>query len=209
MQELKRNYLPKPSVVTLSTRCTPVPALLRQPYTESWRSTESPTSRSPQQAHPSSRPPGFFLRQGHTEPWQEVESPRSRLMSTTLQFHPTMFRVQGIPYSCLHGGTRHLIRKVLELPEDTGITTKSLAIGPDPTKLTAVVYFNKEIPEVLSSEDFLQTQELKVAIPHHIPADDKDESIEALQWVTFDTHFKNLTILRTVDPAEDTQHTVE
>ncbi|RFU34689.1 hypothetical protein B7463_g1659, partial [Scytalidium lignicola] len=118
-----------------------------------------------------------------------------------------MFRVQGIPYSCLNGGTRPLIRQVLGLPEDTDITTRSLAVSPDPNKLTAVVYF-KEIPEKLSSKTFLQTQELKVPIPTPI-ADDNKESVETLEWITFDTHFRNLTILWSVNPDAGYDHTLD
>ncbi|KAH8806114.1 hypothetical protein F5884DRAFT_469713 [Xylogone sp. PMI_703] len=117
---------------------------------------------------------------------------------------PIMFRVQGIPYSCLNGGTRHLIRRALGLQEDAEITTRSLAVSPDPAKLTAVIYF-KNVPEQLSSEEFLKMQELKVSFSTVNPVDES----ESHEWITIDTHFRNLTVLRTVKPSDGHEHTVD
>lgn len=117
----------------------------------------------------------------------------------------TMFRVQGIPHTCIDGGTRHLIRSVLSLPDSAEITTRSLAISPDPDELTAVVYF-ESIPQCLSSPEFLRARELKFRIPNPVPVGD---SVESTRWITFDTHFKNLTLLRTFKDSEKHEHTIE
>jgi hypothetical protein len=118
---------------------------------------------------------------------------------------PTMFRVQGIPRTCIDGGTRHLIRSVLSLPDSAEITTRSLAISPDPDELTAVVYF-ESIPQCFSSREFLRARELKFRIPNPVPVGD---SVESTRWITFDTHFKNLTLLRTFKDNEKHEHTIE
>jgi hypothetical protein len=127
--------------------------------------------------------------------------------SETLQepASPTIFRVRGIPLDCANGGTRHLIRKVLSLQDSARIHTRSLAVSPSQESMTAVVSF-EIVPVSLSPHEFLNKTERKFPIPVDIP-NDNDDSVEGLKYITFDTHFNNLTILRSL--ANSNEHEIE
>jgi hypothetical protein len=119
-----------------------------------------------------------------------------------------VYRVQGLPTRC-KSVVENLLRSVLKLEASITTEIRSLSISYDPDTLVATICLGST-PECLSSSSTLPKDEWRFSydIPSDILTNDAEEDpINRRCEITFDTHFRGLTILWS--PKSSEEHEIE
>jgi hypothetical protein len=137
---------------------------------------------------------------------RDLVEPRAWKESPALQNQ--VYRVQGLPIDC-SSDVEHILRALLNLEASITMEIRSLCISHDPGRLVATVSLGS-IPQCLSSSSMSPKDEwrLRYDTSSHISRHDTVEGEKSRRCdITFDTHFRGLTILWS--PKNSADHKLE